>query len=116
MRRVITGLGADGRSTVMSDSPPPVAFHATSDTGMARVGGRWGGWTSLGGILTSDPAAAADASGRVWVVGRRGSGVREPTFGRERRLIASDQNAVLLLYDGPSCAGQRGSLTKRAPA
>jgi len=43
MRRVITGLGADGRSTVLSDGPPPVAFHAGSPAGVAQVGGRWTG-------------------------------------------------------------------------
>jgi quercetin dioxygenase-like cupin family protein len=43
MRRVITGLGADGRSTVLSDGAPPVAFHAASPTGMAKVGGLWAG-------------------------------------------------------------------------
>jgi quercetin dioxygenase-like cupin family protein len=43
MRRVITGLGADGRSTVLSDGPAPVAFHAASPTGVAKVGGRWAG-------------------------------------------------------------------------
>jgi hypothetical protein len=62
-----------------------------------------------------DPRTFVCGTTRVWVVGRRGSAVREPTFGRERRLIASDQNAVLLLYDGPSCA-MRGSLTKHPPA
>ena len=43
MRRVITGLGADGRSKVLSDGPPPVAFHAGSPAGVAQVGGRWTG-------------------------------------------------------------------------
>jgi quercetin dioxygenase-like cupin family protein len=43
VRRVITGLGADGRSTVLSDGAPPVAFHAASPTGVAKVGGVWAG-------------------------------------------------------------------------
>jgi quercetin dioxygenase-like cupin family protein len=41
MRRVITGIGANGRSTVVSDGAPPVAFHATSATALAKVTGGW---------------------------------------------------------------------------
>jgi quercetin dioxygenase-like cupin family protein len=37
MRRVITGLDADGRSTVVSDGPPPVAFRATSASGIEKT-------------------------------------------------------------------------------
>ena len=43
MRRVITGLGPDGRSVVTSDGPPPVAFHAVPERGFARIGAPWTG-------------------------------------------------------------------------
>ena len=43
MRRVITGLGADGRSTVLSDDRPLVSFHAASPTGFAKIGSSWTG-------------------------------------------------------------------------
>jgi quercetin dioxygenase-like cupin family protein len=36
MRRVVTGLDANGRSTVVEDGPPPVAFEAASSTEIVR--------------------------------------------------------------------------------
>jgi quercetin dioxygenase-like cupin family protein len=41
MRRVITGTGPDGRSTVLSDGLPPVAFHAAEMSTAAKVDGPW---------------------------------------------------------------------------
>jgi quercetin dioxygenase-like cupin family protein len=100
MRRVVTGLGADGRSTVMSDGPPPVAFHATSATGMARVGGRWAGRPVAPGEavvhelwalddqpsrLAKDPTVALDRPAydpapatTKWIITEMGPGLRAP--------------------------------------
>jgi len=100
MRRVITGLGSDGRSTVLSDGPPPVAFHATSPAGVAKVGGLWGGtqvgageaivhelWalddrpvrlqedpTAAIGTAAYDPAPAATK----WILTEMGPGLEAP--------------------------------------
>ena len=38
MRRVVTGIDAEGRSTVLDDSSPPVAFQA-GPAGMVRIDG-----------------------------------------------------------------------------
>jgi quercetin dioxygenase-like cupin family protein len=37
MRRVVTGVGPDGRSMVLSDGPPPSAFGASETSSMTRV-------------------------------------------------------------------------------
>jgi quercetin dioxygenase-like cupin family protein len=41
MRRVVTGVDADGRSTVVADGQPPVAFHATPTAALTKVAGGW---------------------------------------------------------------------------
>ncbi len=40
---MITGLDGEGRSAVVSDGPPPIAFHASPQAGVARIGGAWQG-------------------------------------------------------------------------
>jgi quercetin dioxygenase-like cupin family protein len=52
MRRVVTGVDGDGRSTVLEDGPPPTAFAATSITEIARV---------------ADPAAVTVGDGQALV-------------------------------------------------
>lgn len=37
MRRIVTGVGADGRSTVFADGEPPVTFHSDGTAAPARV-------------------------------------------------------------------------------
>jgi quercetin dioxygenase-like cupin family protein len=37
MRRVVTGVGPDGRSTVLGDGPPPSAFHASETSPLTKV-------------------------------------------------------------------------------
>jgi len=100
MRRVITGLGADGRSTVLSDGAPPVAFHAASPAGVAQVGGRWAGQQVATGEaivhelwalddrptrLQEDPTVVLDrpaydpAPGSTkWILTEMGPGLRAP--------------------------------------
>jgi quercetin dioxygenase-like cupin family protein len=41
LRRVITGIDASGRSTVLADGPPPVAFHAGDAGAPARTPAPW---------------------------------------------------------------------------
>jgi quercetin dioxygenase-like cupin family protein len=37
MRRVVTGVGPDGRSMVLTDGPPPSAFHASETSPLTKV-------------------------------------------------------------------------------
>jgi quercetin dioxygenase-like cupin family protein len=39
VRRIVTGTDSQGRSTVLSDGPAPVAFHAGSSIGATKIDG-----------------------------------------------------------------------------
>jgi 4-amino-4-deoxy-L-arabinose transferase-like glycosyltransferase len=51
-----------------------------------------------------DPRGVICSAARVWVVVPAASVAGAPTYGRERRLIAIDRKAALVLYAGPGCA------------
>ncbi|MEO6836191.1 MAG: glycosyltransferase family 39 protein [Candidatus Tumulicola sp.] len=50
-----------------------------------------------------DPRVAICGAQRAWVIAPRKRPDYDPTYGRRRRLIATDTNAALFLYDGPLC-------------
>jgi quercetin dioxygenase-like cupin family protein len=41
MRRIVTGADASGRSTVLTDGPPPTAFHSTESSAATTRAGPW---------------------------------------------------------------------------
>jgi 4-amino-4-deoxy-L-arabinose transferase-like glycosyltransferase len=53
-----------------------------------------------GGI---DPRVAICGAQRAWIVAPKKRPAYDPAYGRRRRLIATDMNAALFLYDGPAC-------------
>ncbi len=99
MRRVVTGVGADGRSTVVSDAHAPVAFTPgaveSGGFGLARVDGGTvdpGAGSSVVNelwSLTDDPAVTTDdptaglqsfsvdvpAGGTRWIITQMGPGL-----------------------------------------
>jgi len=50
-----------------------------------------------------DPRAVICDASRAWVVVPATRAMQDPTYGRERRVVAVDRKAALLLYDGPNC-------------
>ncbi|HEY1655210.1 MAG TPA: hypothetical protein VGF86_08870, partial [Candidatus Tumulicola sp.] len=50
-----------------------------------------------------DPRVAICGSQRTWVIEPKTRPQYDPTYGRRRRLIATDMHAALYLYDGPLC-------------
>ncbi len=50
-----------------------------------------------------DPRVAICGAQRAWVIAPKKRPAYDPTYGRRRRLIATDMNAALFLYDGPLC-------------
>jgi 4-amino-4-deoxy-L-arabinose transferase-like glycosyltransferase len=60
-----------------------------------------GGDSETDGI---DPRVAICGARRTWVIAPKKRPQYDPTYGRRRRLIATDMNAALFLYDGPLCA------------
>lgn len=74
VRRVVTGTGADGRSRVVSDGPPPTAFHATSMTSSVKTA-----WTA-----PAVPAGEAVVH-QLWSAGSEPArGVPDPTPALDR--------------------------------
>jgi quercetin dioxygenase-like cupin family protein len=75
MRRVVTGISNDGKSTVRSDGPPPTAFHAWQDDtvggSMAKTDGPW----------TGSPVPANEAVvHQLWALSAApAAGVADPT-------------------------------------
>jgi 4-amino-4-deoxy-L-arabinose transferase-like glycosyltransferase len=59
-----------------------------------------GGDSEADGI---DPRVAICGARRTWLVAPKRRPGYDPTYGRRRRLIASDLRAALFLYDGPLC-------------
>jgi mannose-6-phosphate isomerase-like protein (cupin superfamily) len=73
MRRVVTGVDDDGRSSVVSDSHAPVAFGPRADGqyGLARIDGG-----------TVDPPRGGSVVNEVWSLGREPSVTDvDPTVG-----------------------------------
>jgi hypothetical protein len=52
----------------------------------------------------TDPRRAICNAARVFVVTSRARPDPDPTYGRDRRIVASAGNDVVYLYDGPRCA------------
>ena len=50
-----------------------------------------------------DPRAVICGAPRAWVVAPATRPAYDPTYGRNRHLIAVDRKAALFLYDGPLC-------------
>ncbi|MBV8372864.1 MAG: hypothetical protein JOY69_06360, partial [Candidatus Eremiobacteraeota bacterium] len=50
-----------------------------------------------------DPRVAICGAQRAWVIAPKKRPRYDPTYGRHRRLIATDMSAALFLYDGPLC-------------
>jgi quercetin dioxygenase-like cupin family protein len=76
MRRVITGVDDAGRSTVRSDGPPPVAFHATPTTFPVKVDG-----SPTAGDVPPGEAVVH----QLWALGA------EPEAGRADPTLAMEQ-------------------------
>jgi 4-amino-4-deoxy-L-arabinose transferase len=55
-----------------------------------------------------DPRVAICGSPRAWVVAPKKRPAFDPTYGRERHLVATDIKAALFLYDGPLCRESPG--------
>ena len=53
--------------------------------------------------VASDAHRAICSAPRVFVVSPRKRPVPDPRYGRTRRIVATSNNAVLFLYDGPAC-------------
>src|SRR5438270_6824938 len=66
---LLAGLTPFGAPAVSAaGAPAPVAFLRGSDNALwyrPFTGSGWGQWHSLGGVLTAEPRAAFDASGRI---------------------------------------------------
>lgn len=52
-----------------------------------------------------DPRSVICSASRAWVVAPAARPAYDPTYGRDRRIVAVDHKAALLLYDGPPCHG-----------
>ena len=52
----------------------------------------------------TDPRLAICNAPRAFVVTSRNRPDPDPTYGRDRRIVASAGNDVVYLYDGPRCA------------
>ncbi|HEY6327423.1 MAG TPA: glycosyltransferase family 39 protein [Candidatus Cybelea sp.] len=50
-----------------------------------------------------DPRAVICGAPRAWVVVPAARAAQDPTYGRDRHVVAVDRKAALLLYDGPRC-------------
>lgn len=50
-----------------------------------------------------DPRVAICGGRRAWVIAPKKRPAYDPTYGRHRRLVATDMNAALFVYDGPPC-------------
>ena len=50
-----------------------------------------------------DPRAVICEAPRAWVIVPAARAAEDPTYGRDRRVVAVDRKAALLLYDGPRC-------------
>jgi 4-amino-4-deoxy-L-arabinose transferase-like glycosyltransferase len=50
-----------------------------------------------------DPRVAICGGRRAWVIAPKKRPAYDPTYGRRRRLVATDMNAALFVYDGPPC-------------
>ena len=53
-----------------------------------------------------DPRAFICGVRRAWVIVPAARPAYDPTYGRRRRIVAVDQKAALLLYDGPTCGSR----------
>ncbi|MBC5822373.1 MAG: glycosyltransferase family 39 protein [Candidatus Eremiobacteraeota bacterium] len=51
----------------------------------------------------ADPRATICAAARMFVITSRKRPSPDPTYGRRRQLVATSNNDVLFLYDGPPC-------------
>jgi 4-amino-4-deoxy-L-arabinose transferase-like glycosyltransferase len=54
-----------------------------------------------------DPRILICGLQRLWLVAPRRRPAYDPTFGRRRRVVDTDRNAALFLYDGPPCSATR---------
>ncbi len=50
-----------------------------------------------------DPRAVICDAPRAWVVAPAMRAPQDPAYGRDRRIVAVDRKAALVLYDGPRC-------------
>ncbi len=80
MRRVVTGVGADGRSTVCSDGHAPVAFAPGPDASGAS--GVWSLRRVDGGTI--DPGRGSSVVNELWsLTGEPSVSTDDPTLGLE---------------------------------
>src|SRR2546427_12982653 len=94
MRRVVTGVGEDGRSVVLADGPPPTAFHASERSRMTKVDS-----PSTGSV----PAHEAVVH-ELWALGAEpGRGTKDPTIGAEE-----------IVFDAPP-GGTKRIVTEMGP-
>ena len=54
----------------------------------------------------TDPRRAICNASRAFVITSKKRPSPDPTYGRDRRVLAASNNDVLFLYDGPPCAGR----------
>jgi hypothetical protein len=94
MRRVVTGVGDDGRSVVVADGAPPTAFHADETSPLTRVDS-----PSTGPV----PAHEAVVH-ELWSIGTDpGKGTKDPTIGLEE-----------IVFDAP-VGGTKWIVTEMGP-
>ncbi len=58
---------------------------------------------------STDPRRAICAAERAFVIASKKRPDPDPTYGRERRVLATSNNDVLFLYDGPPCVAARAA-------
>jgi hypothetical protein len=96
VRRVITGVDAEGRSTVLADGPELVAFHATTMADMTKVAG------------ADAPYPVAEAQAVVhelWSIGAQPKvGADDPTAAivDETWVVPAGETKWILTHMGPN--------------
>ncbi|MGH7708735.1 MAG: ArnT family glycosyltransferase [Vulcanimicrobiaceae bacterium] len=84
----IQGIGGD--NALIFYTRPPVAILNSSTAGVVDP--------------ATDPRRAICSAPRAFVVSSRTRPAIDPTYGRNRRTLATADGAVLYLYDGPACS------------
>ncbi len=98
---VVAVQGVSGGNALMFYTRPPVA----------QLQGRSGSTDDP----STDPRRAICSARRAFVIASKKRPSPDPIYGRARRLLASSNNDVLFLYDGPPCVADRPSEPREEP-
>jgi hypothetical protein len=90
---VVAVQGVSGGNALMFYTRPPVA----------QLNGR----SESADDPSTDPRHAICDARRAFVIASKKRPSPDPIYGRTRRLLASSNNDVLFLYDGPPCVAER---------